>query len=295
MVFASLLAVVALVAAEHPVELRSDALCPSDEELAARLRLLVPSQPARERHVAFLDRIETGPQNLHTFHLRLVRSDGSVVGDRHLVLQGECEDMADAVASVIATWEFSSSFDTNPESLVLRPKRAPISRRVEVQLGASAGLALVAGLAPTAGLEAMLGKTASRWRVRLAASGETSRDQKLEGGQVSWQRASATLGLMLRTLGDQWHFSLDAGPTVGFVSLTGHGYAEDRHARLFEYGVGTGVRVERSWGRLALWLEFRSELWAQRQQAVLAGGSSSLTLPALDVMVRLGASASLFP
>jgi hypothetical protein len=290
------LAVVALVAAENPVELRSDALCPSDEELAARLRLLVPSQPVRERHIAFLDRIETEAQNLFTFHLRLVRLDGSVVGDRQLVLQGECEDMADAVASVIATWEFTSSAYANAEAPDLKQKSAPISRHgVEVLLGVSAGLALVAGLAPTAGLEAMLGKSASRWRVRLAVSGETARDQKLEGGQVSWQHTSASLGVMLRTLGDQWHFSLDAGPTVGLVSLAGHGYAEDRHARHFEYGAGAGVRIERDGGRFALWLECRSELWAERQEAVLAGASSGSSLSALDVMVRLGASASLFP
>lgn len=100
---------------------------------------------------------------------------------------------------------------------------------------------------------------------------------------------------MLRTLGSPWHLSLDAGPMVGVVTLAGHGYAEDRHIRLFEYGAGAGVRVERDAGRFAFWLECRSELWAERQEAVLAGASSGTALPSLDVMVRLGASASLFP
>ena len=38
-------------------------------------------------------------------HLLLVRADAGVVGDRRLLMQGTCQDMAEAVATVIAAWE----------------------------------------------------------------------------------------------------------------------------------------------------------------------------------------------
>jgi hypothetical protein len=59
---------------------------------------------------------------------------------------------------------------------------------------------------------------------------------------------------------------------------------------VFEYGFGAGVRAQRRWGRLALWLDARANLWPAPERAQLIESDASASLPKLDVLLSLGLS-----
>jgi hypothetical protein len=85
---------------------------------------------------------------------------------------------------------------------------------------------------------------------------------------------------------------LDAGPILGWATLAGQGYADNRTQSSLEYGAGGGLRVERVLGRFALWLEGRTTVWSERQKATLTGSPQSEGLPIADVMLSAGGSVS---
>jgi hypothetical protein len=88
---------------------------------------------------------------------------------------------------------------------------------------------------------------------------------------------------VLRSLGQSWRFSADAGPLLGWATLGGHGYDENRKQSVFEYGVGSGLRIERGLGRFAVWLEWRTTAWTRSQRAELTGSTLRETLCRLKV------------
>jgi hypothetical protein len=303
----------ALVGANF-VEVRSRTDCPSAEEVTARLGPLLPGgwQPGPSGDVATVEVVEGAA--VAALRLQLVRVDGSVGGDRSLPRQGDCADMADAVATVVATWETDFVPAELPREEVAVPAPAPpeattgpsVADRlsdvaspapplhVGLALGAGVGVALIGDVAATAGLELLGGRETSRWQIRLAATSETSRQRNLASGDVHWKHSALTAALRLRSLGPRWRVSVDAGPILGWATLAGQGYAEDRTQSSLEYGVGAGLRVERVLGRFALWLEGRTTVWSERQKATLTGSSQSEGLPIADVMVSAGGSVSLF-
>jgi hypothetical protein len=316
----SLAAAATTIVAANLVEVRSGTNCPSTEEIVAKLSPMLPngSLPGPPGDMAFVEVVESRADGVAELHLQLLRSDNSVVVDRRLRLQASCAEMAEAIATFIATWE------TNPQlvtPLPIPPQPAaslptvppgqgesPVTKltldvsgadqskigRLTVSLGASAGIAMIGGMAATGSLEAIGGRVASRWQLRVSAAFETTRQQMLDIGTVSWRHTTATAGIMLRSLGPAWRFSVDAGPVFGWATLSGDGYTEDNTQSVFEYGAGTGLRIERTIGRLSLWLDWRTDFWPMSQQAVLTGPTSRAKLSNFDMMASLGVSMMLF-
>jgi hypothetical protein len=290
------------------VEVRSATGCPSAEAIAAQLHPMLPSGwlPGPTGDLASVEVVESRAEGVVGLRLHLLRPDGSVGGDRRLVLQGGCEERADAIATIIAAWEtdFLSAAPlgptvaqpANPTLTAFRsepsaePGAEPSAARLELALGASLGVAVVGGVAATAGLEATAGRPTSRWQFRLAGATETARQRKLDLGEVGWKHTTIAAGLVLRTLGARWHFSVDAGPVLGWATLAGHGYAQDKTQSVFEYGLAAGVRVQREMGRFAVWLDWRTNLWPKRQQAMLTGSTARENLSKFDMMASLGVS-----
>lgn len=322
----SLLAVAAVTATlvgASFVEVRSNTNCPSAEEVTARLGPMLPEgwRPGPLGDVATVDFVEGRPDAVAMLRLRLFRADGSVGGDRRLLLQGGCDEMADAVATVIAAWETdfvsapspvegpAPAAAPAPEPSAAAPEPAVPAliaasppggqgvgapARVGLALGASLGVALVGDVAATAGLEVAGGGEASFWQLRLSATFQTARQMDLGPGSVSWRHTALAAGIRLRSLGPRWRLSADAGPLLGWATLDGQGYAENRGQSALEYGVGAGLRAERVWGRFALWLEARTTVWSERQTAMLTGSSQSAALPIADMMFNIGGSATYF-
>jgi hypothetical protein len=296
---------VATVLAASSVDVRSATNCPSTEAIVEQLLPLLPAAAggAEGQDVAEIEvgAVETG--GAVELHLRLVRPDASAVGDRRLLMQGTCQDMAEAIATVIAAWETQPLPGAIPDEMPAstarkitqrsQPASTP-SRPWQVIVGAGVGVALVGGTAATGGVDVQFGRASSHWQLRLGVAIETDRQLNLSPGRVDWQHNTAELGVGWRVLDPAWLLALDAGPVAGWATLAGSGFSTNSQSHSFEYGVVAGLRAGRSFGRFALWAEWRTHLWAQRQRATVTGADSGAELSQLDTAVSLGLSLMLF-
>src|ERR1017187_9821028 len=127
---------VALVFAASPVDVRSATNCPATEDVVERLIPLLPTAAtglADGQDVAQIEVGEVQAGGVMELHLRLVRADSSEIGDRRLLMQGTCQDMAEAVATVIAAWETKPL----PEAAAAGRPGAPCQRGPRPPAGAA--------------------------------------------------------------------------------------------------------------------------------------------------------------
>jgi hypothetical protein len=288
------------------VEVRSTTDCPSAQEVTERLLPLLPpsTDPSDARDVALIQVVEVRADGTADLSLRLLRADASEIGDRRVSLQGSCAEMAEAVATILATWETDPRPDgpADLETMPIVEEEAPPASMgpsppasFEYLVGAGVGAAMVGGIAATGNLEVLAGQPTSHWQFRLAVGGQTSRQLDLAPGSVDWQHSNAALCLAWRLVNPRWLVSLDAGPLAGWATLAGQGFAPSRQKRSFEYGGTTGLRLGRKIGRWAFWAEARMAMWVQGYRAQLTGSSAARDLPIFDATASLGASVALLP
>lgn len=273
------------------VDVRSSTECPSSRDIEDRLLpLLSTVETGAAPDIAI---VQPSPGALH---IRLIRGNGSEVGDRRIPVQGECSDAAATVAAVIAAWE------TEPLALPitneLPPASSPISAIAaspstwRLFVGAGGGAALIDGGAAAGRLEATGESSASRWQGRIGVGGVTSRSRSLVGGSVEWRHTMFEATLVLRSMHPVWRVSLEAGASLGFATLHGQGFSDNRGQNSFEYGGVAALRVARSLGRWAVWGEVRSYGWPRGQSASVSGDvRASVNLPRLDAIANVGLSA----
>jgi hypothetical protein len=284
-----------------PVEVHSATACPSSEAIAARL---APLLPTAERAANPPDRADlqvsqgdgSGPVRLR---LRLVGADSAMIGQRDLSLSDRCDELAETIAVLLASWESNPHTEISPipeTSVIAKP--TPVSEEAshgfELQFGAGVGAALVGGTAASGRLEVGLGSLQSHWQGRIGFAGQTARQTALAPGQVSWQHSMVTASLVWRTLNPSWLVSADIGPLLGVATLSGQGFAVNQQQNSFEYGLEAGLRAGRRGRRFTLWVDFRGDTWRQRQRAVVTG-AAPLALAPWDLAATLGLSVSLFP
>jgi hypothetical protein len=307
--FASMM--IATVIAASPFDVRSSTNCPSTEAIVEQLLPLLPAADgvAEGQDVAEITVGAVQPDGAMELHLRLARPDASVVGERSLLMQGTCQDMAEAVAMVLAVWETgplpSAVPVDGPATSVKEPAPSsrvqasqPVSRHIQqwqILVGAGVGAALVGGIAATGGIDFQVGNVASHWQLRFGLASESDRQLNLSPGQVGWRHNTVALGLCWHTLDPPWLLALDAGPVAGWATLAGSGFSTNRQNRSFEYGVAAGLRTGRSFGRWTLWAEWRTTLWAQHQRARATGADDGAELPQVDAAVSLGLSMLFLP
>jgi hypothetical protein len=285
-----------------PVEVHSATACPSSEAITTRLVPLLPS-PAKETNLADQAdlQVSQGDGGSPTrLRLRLVGTDGVVTGQRDLPLSDRCDELAETIAVLLASWESSPQTEIPPipEAPVIAkptPVSTEASHRFELQLGAGVGAALVGGTAASGRLEMGLGSLQSHWQGRIGFAGQTARQNALAPGQVSWQHSMAAVSLVWRTLNPLWLVSADIGAVLGFATLSGQDFAVNQQQNSFEYGLEAGLRAGRRWRRFTLWVDLRGEAWRRQQRAVVSGGTAPLALDPWDLAATLGLSVSLFP
>ena len=285
-----------------PVEVHSATACPSSEAITARLVPLLPTAEAKSNLADQADLQVSqgdggGPMRLR---LRLVGTDGVVTGQRDLPLSDRCDELAETIAVLLASWESSPQTEIPPipEAPVIAkptPVSADENHRFELQLGAGVGAALVGGTAASGRLEMGLGSLQSHWQGRIGFAGQTARQNALAPGQVSWQHSMAAVSLVWRTLNPLWLVSADIGAVLGFATLSGQDFAVNQQQNSFEYGLEAGLRAGRRWRRFTLWVDLRGEAWRRQQRAMVSGGTAPLALDPWDLAATLGLSVSLFP
>ena len=293
----------AALLANAGVDVRSSTNCPSSQDIADRLQPLLPN-PSAQDFAADIATVEVvGTRGADTvLRLRLVRASGADVGDRPVLVQGDCADAAATVAAVFAAWEIETPpselpqvpvATASPASTTASPPRTPSTWQGFV--GAGGGVTLMDGPAGVGRVEAVLGKTFSHLQGRLGAATETARAFSLSSGSVDWDRTTFEATALVRTLHPVWSLSLDAGPALGWAKLQGRGFSPGRTQRSFEYGAVAALRLARRIGRFSLWADARTYGWARGQRASVTGDDqSSRNLPRADVVAGVGLSAPLF-
>jgi len=266
--------------------------CPSSIDVNTRLQPLLPrtSQNPTDRHLAILEIIEQ-PDARKALHLRLLRADASVIGDRQLFLAGDCQAMAEAAAVVIAAWETE-----DPSALpapVAESAAAPTPAQASTssfQLlgGVGAGAGFVGGMALVGNVEAQMGRSDSRWRLRLSVMREWDRRLGLGSGHADWHHTMVSAGLVLHGAAGAWLGSVDLGPTIGWVTVQGVGFKDNLRSNSLEYGVAGGLRGGRRLGRWTLWVEGRANGWLRGQRAMLTNTESQAQMPQTDVSAGAG-------
>ncbi len=275
------------------IDIRSVGQCPSVDDVRLYLQPLLPGDLTRASDavdVATIEILNQGPDET-ALQLQLVRDDGSLVGQRRLVLRTSCQEMAATVATLLAAWETDPTVAGSLPVEQGGPRVAgPAVQTIELLFAAGAGAALVGGTAATAAIEARVGAARSRWRARLGASRETARTVALPPGTVDWKHTTFALGLARNWLDRPWLLSADVGPTAGWMTLEASGLSPSRTHQSFEYGATGALRLGRAFGRWALWIEARGSWWVRGQRVSVSGRSDGKDLPAVEIGFSAGGS-----
>jgi hypothetical protein len=265
-----------LLAAAVTVE--STAACPTAAAVEAHLPpLATPADGAPDRA-----RVSGAPGGLT---LTLSRADGSAVVERQLEAQGTCDELAGALALMIAVWHAKQHTELPRPGTLQAPAPAPPST-VSVEAGTQLYASLIGGeVSPGALLSAVLWRRA--WGLGLAVSGTTLREQALGRGVASWTRAALGLGPAHRLLAQPVGVDVWVGALAGLTMARGSGFSSNDTATAWTPGAGAGLTFSRAFGPWLLSLGAGGALWRAQQLAV-SGTDVRLALPQAEARAGAG-------
>jgi hypothetical protein len=272
----------ALHAALAAVSVSGDALCPSPREVEPALRALL--EPGGDEH-----RLELrgAAEESDGLALTLRSGDGAVLAERELASEAPCEDRAQAVAAIVASWEFNLREQQRVpvQSRQAPPPVEPPPPAIPVELSAAAFVSADLG-AGAASLS--VGARPGPWLFSLGFFGSALRRVALQPGVVEVSRAAAELGAGRVLRLDRATLALQAHVLGGALALRGQGFGEDVSALRAELGFGAGVRLSLGSGPLRPWLGLRAVLWPLPRTLVVGGSSASTSLPLVEVFAGAG-------
>jgi hypothetical protein len=283
--------------------------CPSPAAVSARLDPLLPAPVggARPPDVARLERAG-GALVIH-----FSRGDGSDAGSRTIASDPPCEDLADAAAVVIASWQQVASWhesDDRPRDGTPDPRPGPPATPAGTAAAASAvarardpgaagfrpGVSVGAGGSATAGGFAPAALISveswwSAWGIGAEAQASGSREEALPGGTASWRRASLSLAPRWRISGRWLEAQLRAGAGVSWLAIASRGFSNPRSTddlvAVFEAGLR--VVVARG-GLLRPWLEVGGLFWPVRPVVYQLPDGQSAELGQFELLLLAGLS-----
>jgi hypothetical protein len=282
-----------------PLEVRAPGDCPASGIVATEIDRILGTAPRRAGGTA-LDCAVVSAQS-DRLHVRLVSSDGRIIGERVIQAAADCADRAAAAAIMIATWEADLR---SPVTLglpsVVRDE-APISAPPSpwsAALGVSGvGVASTAeAWTPGVALDAEIVHR-RRWGLRstLWGTGERSEPLAAGPGRARWARWAVGIGP---------RFGGDVGPVrvivlgelaLARIAVSGDGLPRTYGDASLDWGARAGLELSSApWsaearGPIALVVGLGAAYWPRRHQAMVAGlGETSRALPPLDALMWLG-------
>jgi hypothetical protein len=273
----SLLVLAAIVAID------GDTTCPTPMQIGEHLDVLLADRSAR----AAPDHARLAATG-DVLELELDSASGRTLGRREFSRQASCEQLAVAVAVVIATWETTA--DGVAPTIAVEAHDRPVqasSRSLVVGAGAATVLDR-GGWAPGATVEVALGSSRSRWAGLLDAVVTRSNAVSLAPGFASWARHRVAIGGSFEMVANG-PFVLDAtGQLVaGLLVASGTGFSTDRTATTFDPGVAAGVRAGVAWSSWSLFVSATETEWLRANHLAVTG-LSQVDAPRHDLVVSLG-------
>jgi hypothetical protein len=302
------------------VDVAGGDLCPEAADVARHLAELLSSSgednaPNQPRDRASLSRVDG------KLHIELSRRDGAPIAERDLGATGSCQDLAAAVAVIIATWEA----ELNPQGapgLELPaagpPTPTPPPRPIGATKLATAAeplpplpgprpsfalriglLASVAGgnVAPGGKIEASMAAPGGRLGVSLGVAGATARSQSVgpAPGAARWTRMALSAGPQYRFGDPSVMLDVHLDGLIAMLQVQGTGVAAGTSDISPQFGGGAGVRAARSWGNAAPWVGVDLLLWPMHEYLVISGLREQGEIPRLEIQVAFGLSLGQFP
>jgi hypothetical protein len=271
--------VLVLWASALSITVEGNTSCPTPADVAARLQAVAPS--SRMAGKALLTESEG------TLRVQLVRTNGTVVGERVLDARYPCKELADAAAVVLASWQ--GEFDAAPvaapslEGVPVPPR--PRGKALEFGVGLVA-----AGPRPlSAGGSLDLAGYMGNWGLRLHAMAVDFHREPVGAAEVSWNRSPLAV-----TVRRRFHFStglvlaLDAGVAAAAL-FSRSGLLEMSQAyRALDIGPTGGAQLLFDAGRdLMPFLSISSAAW--REVRILnVTATEYRVLPRADSWLVLG-------
>jgi hypothetical protein len=273
------------------VVVEGDTTCPTPALVARSLQPLLAEVPSGinpdRAHLA---------QAGDTVEITLRTASGRLLATRHLAAQPACEELAAAIAVMIAAWEGELGGST--ASISLGPPPPPDGRVTRTALIYEMGASFVAGwsgaqITGGGSVELWVGPAASAWAGHLSLLGLSSEHQSLPPGSVSWTRPRLAIGGRYRLAGGH-HVSIDlrADAAAAALVLWGDGFSANETAVSFDPGLSGGARLNVSWGRWTWFLEASAQGWLRGQRAEVTGLAETVDLPRAETLLQVGLAAS---
>lgn len=246
------------------VEITGASTCPEPAAVAAGLAAVLPDEGGSgPPDVATL--VPTGDGRAVQVELR--RADGLLLASRLVPAGSSCDEAAEIVAVVIASWEarFRSGLEGALEMDVRRPPAPPPRRRL-IQVGAAGLLSLQNGdVAPGGMLEVTVGLGSGRLALRAAPLLVWDHDAALLPGNASWSRTGLAMGVRLRLS----HRGIWADAAVDLLATAllnrGTGFSVERRLWSFDPGATAWLRGGLVLGRFEPWVGAALTVWPRTQ------------------------------
>jgi hypothetical protein len=302
----SMLGALAVWFAFSGVEVVGDAACPDPSEVSRRLAQI--AAPAGHGDAA--ERRARLWRDERTVHVQLMNAAGQRLGERDLDASASCEDLAQAVAIVIAAWQ--AELDPRVTSHVDLPRPAPATPIVTTAAFTPAprgsppsfdlGLALLASVAggqvaPGARVQGWVAPGGGHLGLGVAVSGATARSEPVGqlAGAARWTRIALGAGPEARFEAGRTMLGAHAQLLAGVLHVQGVGLETDASDTAVQVGAGAGVQIGRPWGNATPWIGADVLYWPGHDRLEIAGLTAQGELPRLEVQVALGLSLGRFP
>jgi hypothetical protein len=297
------------------LDVTGEGACPSAVEVERHLAELMPASLASPGpgpgHRASFSRIEAG------IHIELRGADGVRMAARDLAAAGSCDELASALAVVIAAWEaeldprIAGAVELPPPPPALPEPRAPAvavagpapppppEQRPPPRYAVAMGLfaSWVGTLAPGARIEGSFAPGDAHLGVAAALSSTGSRTQAVAAtpGAARWTRIVLGAGPRYSFRFGGPVLDVHAQALAGLLRVEGIGLPVTAADTSVELGVAAGLRTGWSWRAVAVWIGLDALVWPGRAELVIGGLPDRAELPHLDLQLGGGVALGRFP
>jgi hypothetical protein len=280
-----------------PLEIGGDSACPTIDAIVGRVTELAPGAAA-QGPLGFVEISRSGEH----LRLELRGADGKVLSTRELDGAASCDDLSDAAAVVIATWQN----DLDPRAALavelpaerarlvpivvapVVPQQPPPQRPAHVGIGLLAS-AVSGEIAPGASLRGAVDLDVSWLGVGAVIGTTTTREADVGSfpNAANWTRGWLGAGPELHG-GTTTRLEGHVQGLVGLLRVAGTDVPRAASDTTMELGVGGGVSVSRWVGNAAMWLGIDVLVWPGRQRLLIQNLPDQGRLPRLDVQLAAG-------
>lgn len=220
---------------------------------------------------------------------------------REIPLPADCTDRANRVALVIAVWsgELPAHATGAPTLSVAVPAPAPApmppkKSAMVTELGLSGFYSMVGGWALGGSVELGWLRRDSWWGLRARVAYQSTKSLRVDIGDSQYDRTLLGAAMVLQWNRRRVFLSSDWGLVGSLTRAHGDGYSQNQSASGLNVGLAAGGRVGLRLGPYRIWADLSLYRWLGKEtirvDPLLAGPSSTSTLPAWDAHLGLGVS-----